>query len=247
SQRKADLISAKWEAWRQRVAKGERIPPPGLMPYWIVWDEVANALAVRPDARAAIKLVFKLAAEGLGFERTVNRLNTLGIAPFGKRADRWTRSYVCKLLRCRSLLGEVVLKDGREIADFYPPVVSLEEWHVARMALIARINPRSGAGRPSPSVRNLFTGLVFDATDGEAFRVQEQINAKGGNRRLSFISAGSIARRKTDCPSSPIPYHVFENAFLRFVSELKVADLDAAARTKDEEQLTILEGEQADL
>src|SRR5262249_44123442 len=105
SQRKADLISAKWEAWRQRVAKGERIPPPGLMPYWIVWAEVANALAVRPDARAAIKLVFKLAAEGLGFERTVNRLNTLGIAPFGKRADRWTRSYVCKLLRCRSLLG----------------------------------------------------------------------------------------------------------------------------------------------
>src|SRR5207249_1353442 len=81
----------------------------------------------------------------------------------------------------------------------------------------------------------------------ELFRIQEFINTKGGPRRLSLISAGTISRRKTGAPSSPIPYNIFENAFLRFVSELKAADLDGNGRSKDEEQLTVLDGQKADL
>src|SRR5262249_24476935 len=143
--------------------------------------------------------------------------------------------------------GELAIAGKPAREDFYPPVLSLQEWHRARMALVARTNGRTAAGRPSPQVRNLFTGVAFDASDGEVLRIQEFINGKGKARRLSLLSAGVINRRNTGNPSMPIPYGTFENAFLRFVRELKVGDVMGNGRDRDEEQLLVLDGEKADL
>jgi DNA invertase Pin-like site-specific DNA recombinase len=166
------------------------------------------------------------------------------------RAKHWRFATVADLLSDRRVLGELrVVVPGEEgeltYPGFYPSLVSKDDWRRARAALKSRLVPRKEGesnhrgGREGPDVPNLFSGLMRDARDGCPFHMRN-------HGRRYYVSAGAQRRQAGSVPAM-IPVTVLENAFLRFVYELKPADLLGGNRGRDEERLSILDGKVAEL
>ena len=48
--------------------------------------------------------------------------------------------------------------------NYYPVIITEQEWFAARAAMAAR---RNKAGRPGKTTLNVFSGLLHDARDGD--------------------------------------------------------------------------------
>jgi DNA invertase Pin-like site-specific DNA recombinase len=249
SRMKSDRIGGNWANWRQQIAQGKKVPPPGPMPPWVRWNGIE--FETDPAAGAAIKLIFKWVAEGLGIPKVLARLNGKadGFSPLPPitriKTDKWKRSTVADLLVDRSVLGELKVKGGTVYESFYPPAVTQEEWLLARRALEARTIGRKGVGRKGKEVSNLFPGLLHDAYDGLTMHLHPYGRHKG-KPCVAYVSSGAL-RGEKGSTFRMLPRGLLENAVLRFVRELKSADLLGGERSRDEEQLAILDGKRADL
>src|SRR5262249_14932572 len=115
SQRRSQRIGANWEHWRTQVAAGHIVKPPCRPPAWIKWEgTTANPVPgakpeLLPSAVATIQRIFKWAAEGMGLERIVKRLNRDGTPNLGRK-DSWRISSLAQLLHTRDVLGEITTK-----------------------------------------------------------------------------------------------------------------------------------------
>jgi hypothetical protein len=249
SQKKSFRIRDNWSNWRAQVAAGVKVPPPGKMPGWVCWDGDAREFRLVEPAAAAVRLIYRWAAEGLGIDRIVARLNREGVPPVGRQPS-WRVSYVAKLLSGREVLGDLTTKGGQVHRGFYPAAVTEAEWGRARTALESRKRPRTGGGRGGPGregndVANLFSGLVRDARDGEFMHVHQYAGGKGKTRR-ALVSAGAL-RGEPGSTFAMMPYNLLESAVLWYAYELKPADLLGKERSADEERLAVLNGRDADL
>jgi DNA invertase Pin-like site-specific DNA recombinase len=248
SRKKSERISANWARWRRQVAEGKKAKPPGKMPGWVRWD--GSAFQLVEPAAAAVRLIYKWSAEGLGIDKIVARLNGQGrgkVVPTIGRKNAWRVSYVAKLLSTRSVLGDLTTKDGKVHTGFFPAAVTETEWYRARAALSARKVGRKGVGRTGPAVANLFTGLVHDANDGKLMHQHAYAFGKGKTKlRRALVSAGAL-RGEPGSTFTMMPYALLEAAFLRFVGELRPGDLTADGRGREEEQLAVLEGRRVEL
>jgi DNA invertase Pin-like site-specific DNA recombinase len=257
SEMKADRIRHAWAKWRTDAAAGKRRPPPGKMPSWMTW----NGTAFAPDegAAAAIGLMFRHAADGLSIRTIVDRLNgnTKGadgkivhggppVAPIGRLAT-WTVPYVSKLLRSREVLGELTDGGGKVYVGFYPAVVSLEDWNKARGALAARRIGQVGVGRRGVGVANLFSGLVFDAADGQLMHLMNKGWAGRPQRDVRILVSSGALRHDVGSVFASVPYAPLEALFLCFVAELSVKDVAAGWRSKEEDEDAVLAGKEAEL
>jgi DNA invertase Pin-like site-specific DNA recombinase len=145
SARKSDMVG---KAWRNKKAQARNAKPQERpivtrnLPAWI--EERAGKLVTKPAAAAAVARVFALSATGYGYRAMIRRLEQEGIAPFA-RAGHWTKSYIHKILSDRRVLGEYQPRikrtgkaDGDPIPDYFPAVVTEQEWLATR----AEVNPR---------------------------------------------------------------------------------------------------------
>jgi hypothetical protein len=145
------------------------------------------------------------------------------------------------------VLGDLTVKGDRTYPEFYPAAITEEQWFRARAALSARRIGRKGVGRKGEAVANLFGGLVRDAADGEVMHLHSYVVGNVPNRfRRALVSAGAL-RGEAGSTFTQLPYHLLENAFIRFVRELKPADFLGGDRSHDEEELSILDGKRAEL
>lgn len=242
SETKSKRISEVWSAWRRGAARGATTKPPGRQPSWVRWN--GTAFELEPVASAAVREIFKLAADGDGISVIVDKLNKANVPAFG-RTGKWGTPLVGKLLTRRDALGDLALKGGQVLEGFYPAAVSEDDWLKARAALASRRLGQSGVGRKGNDVASLLTGLANDARDGERMHIRGGARFKNGKRRQAcLISAGRL--RGNDPGRFGIPYHITENAILRFVRELRAEDLNGS-RTKDLAELKVLDGKHAEL
>jgi DNA invertase Pin-like site-specific DNA recombinase len=256
SRKKSIRVGANWAAWRQRVAAGERVPPPGRMPPWIRWTGTAFALV--PAAAEAVRLIFRLAASGLGLRRLLARLNgkdgkdgSKPVPTIG-RCPTWRLSYVAKLLNFRAVLGEAVDASGQVYADFWPAVVSEQEFYAVREAMTGRRIGGKGAkgttgqhhvGRNGVGVPNLFVGLLRDARDGSRLHVIDKGAGQGGGKYL--IGSGA-ERRERDSVRAAFPLSSFEQAVLALLREIDPAEV--LGKKKDGvDEVAVLKGEKDNL
>jgi hypothetical protein len=246
SRKKSRRVGENWENWRQQIAEGKKVPPPGKMPAWVRWN--GTEFEAIPEAVAAIKLIFKWVTEGFGIDKVLARLNGEAgqpkVPPITK-TPTWGMSYVASLLIDRSVLGELKVKGGIVHEGFYPPAVTQAEWLLTRRALEARTIGRKGVGRKGKEVSNLFSGLLHDAHDGQRMHLHPH-GWRNGKLRTAYVSCGALRGEKASTWRM-LPVGLLEAAIMRFVRELKVGDLLGGDRSRDEEQLRLLEGKQADL
>lgn len=263
SREKSRMIGSAW-AEKKRLAAEENRPHGSVVPAWVVPTTrphekdpgrlVVTGYELHPERARVVQTMFRWATEdGLGARKIWLRLMGKGVnwkrgdpikdsvPPMGK-GEKWTLSYVKKILAGREAIGEYQphfrsgekpQKAGRAIPGFYPAVVDEATFLAAQASKKARSKK---GGRPTGGHNgnaNLFTHLVKDARDREPVHFKHR--QSGGRFYRYLITADE---------GQAIPYESFERGVLHALAQLKAKDVDSR-READEAtaEVTRLEGE----
>ncbi len=82
--------------------------PNGLNMFGYIWQKEADEVVPHPTEAEWVSRVFLWASEGVGCQVIANRLNAAGVHP-KRKASKWYRGTVSKLLRNRGYVGELQL------------------------------------------------------------------------------------------------------------------------------------------
>lgn len=250
-----------WGERRKRLESSTPKPIHQITPAWLRVSKDGERFEVIPEAAKVIKQIYKWAGEGMGLDPITGRLNQQKIKPIGNNIRKevfkqhWSRSYVAKLLRDRAVIGEfqphAVGPDGKRmpygdpIPNYFPQIITEEEWYRVRQAVKNRGTQRGPCG---VGIANLFTSLIHDAHDGETMHLVYSGSSRKNNTRM-LVSYGLrcnkyLKETNKNNPTSvflPFPYDGVERAFLELVKELKVADIMGNNADDKEEQINCLE------
>lgn len=154
---------------RQR-ARDELRPSTSNGPHWLqlviapdgrpVWEERADRVAV-------IRRIFDLKEYGLGYAKIARQMNDEHV-PTPRGRGGWSEATVSDLVNSRAVLGayqpwrrdeaNIRVKEGGEVAGFYPQIISDEQFYRIQAAITNRRNPDARPGQKE--FRNLLVGLV---------------------------------------------------------------------------------------
>jgi DNA invertase Pin-like site-specific DNA recombinase len=256
------------EAWgaKQDKARADRTVETARVPAWL------RVVGRRRDGKHMVGGRFELIAErgkairgmvdraigGMGLSLIVKWLAE-SVRPWG-RGKRWSRAYVRKILRGRSVLGEYQptrggRPDGKPVPGYFPRVIDEETWgklqdaYDLRLDRRGRLGGRNGGkdGGGTVEVASLFSGLLRDVRTGEKLQIAWQtVGPKSGKR----VNGGSRHghRRRILLPASSVdggggrrlsfPYGVFEDALLSRLAEIDPADVVRQGPARESVALT---------
>ena len=207
------------KAWKSKRANIDSKPLTSLLPKWL---KIENGKIVEvPEKVETVREIFRHAANGLGAKKIRQSLNGHG--------EGVTISWISHTLQNRATLGEYQphhyvggkrVPLGEAVFDYYPRILSDEEWTLARTDIERKsANRRMVHGaRNSDRAENLFTGLVFDTTEDQPVRpmwFQRPKSKKGKLQSSFFVTSNAI-----EAPCHSLRYDQFETAFLNFLTEL---------------------------
>ena len=237
---KSERGSTTWQNKKEKAVNGLAITR--CAPAWLTVEKVGTKPVVLEKRAVAVRRIFQLAGQGMGANRIVRRLVADRIPSFdnGKtKGKAWSPAYVQKILRNRAVLGEYQphkLVDGERIpvgeaiCDYYPPIVSFEEWQAARESVNAknrylRASGKPGTGGGRGGVNSIFNPLVRDETNGGVVMVY---HCKKGDKPYltSKWTEGKKAHR--------LRYDRFESAFLNFLSDLDWQSIAGESESEEE-------------
>lgn len=209
---------------KKQQAREDRTPYGKMCPAWL--ELVDGGYRVKADAALAVRKIFEWCASGLGTFGILNRLNQEGVPPIG-RTSEWERSYVRKILDSRAVLGEYQpmkgsrapnrVPEGDPIPNYYPAIIDEPLWHAAQQAIQARMRR---SGRPATSSKNAFSGLLYDALDGEKLHVS-------GTRGYKYLVSAAAIQKRTGAQWRTFSLDAFQAAVLSQLKELAASDLFA--------------------
>lgn len=217
---------AAWSSKRSEARSAGKIAT-RRVPGWLVVKDAS--IEVDPHRADVVREIFELARDGWGAYSISRHLNERGEAPWGSKPNAvWRESYIKKLLRSRTVLGEyqphtVRIEDGRQIrtedgqaiAEYYPKVIDPGLFREVAVTLDAR--KVTGRGRKGQRFGNLFTGLLR-CHCGAGYRfVSKGPPPKGGD----YLHC-SVALAKGSCTMQPLRYGLVEEFLLG-----KIESLDA--------------------
>jgi DNA invertase Pin-like site-specific DNA recombinase len=242
SQMKSVRVGKAWQDKRE-AAVNSKAPMTRRLPAWLRVEGASTdggrvrggRIVVIEHKAEIVRRIFRLAAEGHGTRLITKRLNREEVPPIGqglvgpRSSDCWVETYVAKLLKCRSVLGEYQphtrqrgkrRPEGPPIPDYYPRIISDEEWHAACAARALRTGK---GGRPSPQV-NLFSALLHDGLNGgRIIKINKgHVEQKGGGWMLvSYRAKNGVKGTKY------VGYRleVFETAVLSLLREVNPQDI----------------------
>jgi DNA invertase Pin-like site-specific DNA recombinase len=252
-----------WQKMRVKQANGS--PIHGPLPAWLRLSQDRKRFEKIPDAVRAVKLIYRWAGDGLRIKGMTYRLNSECVKPIGNNVrtevfkNSWRRSYVAKLLRDRTVLGECQphemkavpldpdkpdglsmqkrVPHGEPIQNYFPPIITENEWYAVRQAVKQRGKTR---GRTGVGIASLFTGLIRDARDGHVMHMVYNGSSRKNNCR-ALLSYG-VRNGERDSVRMPFPYDAVERAFLESVRELQPKDVLNGNVDDREEQIAALAG-----
>lgn len=196
------------------------------------WIKLKNGkFELIPEHARVIKKIFKWATEGYGDLRIVKRLNDERVPVISGHAT-WTHAYVTKILKTPAVFGQFhprvtktikignkevrkLVPTGEVWEDYFPAVISREQFYKLRAIRQTRVRQRGPVG---DQVANLFTGILFNARDGQPFhRIVKNVPRLISASFRNGLSGGD---------TQSIPYGLFEKIFLLVVgTELKLEDI----------------------
>jgi DNA invertase Pin-like site-specific DNA recombinase len=231
---KSERIGRAWREKKRRAAES-REPVTARTPAWL--RLVNGQFQLKEGAVEIVRRIYQMATSGYGTVVITRRLNAEGVLGIG-RIKHWTRSSVGKILTNRAVVGEYQPQTGRwpkqkpdgpPIPGYYPAIVSEEDWHAARAALISR---RGKAGRPAKLRVNVFTGLLFDARDGGTMRIVNKGKKCSGPLLVSSKGADGLQGSRF----VSFPLRTFERAILSQIREIDPKEILGKPKPKDATQ-----------
>ncbi|MBP3957436.1 recombinase family protein [Gemmata sp. G18] len=231
---------------RRKKAREKGKPVGGVIPGWCEYRD--EKIVANTERAAVVRRIFKLASSGNSLRSITKILNGEEVKPFseGRRKmppKTWADPMVYNILRNRNVLGEYQPhkgrwidnnreREGEVIKNYYPQVVTEEQWHATRHAIEKRRT--SDRGRRSKHV-NLFTGLLWDVTsDGRMSYWHEP-----GRAPKIFPTDMKTGRDKEGATWKTFNSRIFEQAVLSQLVELKASDVMPG---QDATQVEVLAG-----
>ena len=230
---KSERVGAAW-AEKKLAARERRDQPPrkkdkrvtqsltDRLPGWV--EERNGKLQPIPAAAAVVRQIFQMATSGYGAPSIIKKLTDDGVPSIG-RTPRWTRAYIGTILNGRRVLGEYQPRDrdgkpvGDPVADYYPAVVSEDEWLQARAAVQQR---RRFRGRKGDAQVNIFAGLLKHARDGDAYILSTRLSRSSGKKFSTLVNTQG---EQGTTRQYSLPYAVFEGGVLSRLREIDPREL----------------------
>jgi DNA invertase Pin-like site-specific DNA recombinase len=236
---KSSRIRSSWDAKRKNITN-KRLT--SRCPYWLKPTAGENGFEFVPERVEVVKRIFKLSQEGVGNATIVKTLNSERVPLFSAKTDGWQNSYIQKILSNPAVYGELQMnlqRDGamtpvETVTDYYPAIMSKEEWLIAAATRAAR-RTRGGVSK-GKHLSNLFSGLLRCGYCGGAMNMGG--NSKklaGGLIKESKYIACSNARRGLGCNYVQWEYTDFERLVLQFCKEVDLAQVLGVNRNAEAE------------
>jgi hypothetical protein len=255
---------ANWEH-AVKLAREKNKPIPGRMPAWVTMTE-AGTLELIDDRATVVRQIYEWAAAGYGVTTIVKKLTAAKVPAFGGRvtsedgttrkvegdsygSGQWWTTYVRDILTDKRAIGQYQPRDsqgrkkGDPIPNYYPAVVTEQQFYAVRAAMTGRKNK---PGRIGKAVSNLFGGLLKNARDGESYYVNAW-SQKG--LFIRFLMNKTSREGLSKCYSFPLSD--FEQAILYRLREIDPDTIKPAATTTEvsviQDELNFIRGRRTEL
>lgn len=212
---------------RRRIEAREGKPILQRHPQWVRWE--GGRYTLIPERADVIRRVFRLAGEGYGAHTIVRKLIDAKIPSFSP-GKPWNRTYVLRMLKNRQALGEFQpcgpgrKPEGEPIPDYFPSVVSVDEYNRALSKIRERRQFRGSVGLKTT---NVFAGILHNArVAGDNYilsSAKSESPGPSGTRTYPVLVNNSGMEGRTRYMS--IRYEVFETCVLGELRELDPTDL----------------------
>lgn len=216
---KSMRLRSAWDAKRKNIPN-KRLT--ARCPYWLRPSAGDTGFEFIPERVAVVRRIFQMSLDGIGSATIVKTLNIEGVPLFSQKTAGWQNSYILKILSNPAIYGELRLslqRDGEMtpidvIPDYYPAVMSKEEWLLAASVRASR-DTRGGVGK-GKNLSNLFSGLLRCGYCGGAMNMGGYAEIRPGYKKKYKYVACSNARRGLRCNFIQWNYLDFEQMVLRF-------------------------------
>jgi len=235
SQQIGSRLAASWSEKREKAKLGK--PMTRSAPAWL--RIVEGKWEVIPERGEAVRLIFRLCADGMGINLIRGELERRGVPAFG-RSGEWTVPYIAKILSSESVIGTLQPFRGTDpttrrrirevpIENHYPAVVDHDLFVRAKVAMRGRRNKGGRVVLDSPV--NLFTGLLVNPK-GRAIHVKY--------RKTGRKNARTFAILRDQKSGLTYPLEAFEGLFMNWITGVPV---DSLTGTDDTSELGKLRAE----
>ena len=236
-----------WKKAREKARSENKIMTTKC-PAWLEVCKATNKFVERRPKADAVRKIFELSAEGVGTVRIAQIMNESHppisdhkIKPGQSR--RWNKSYISKILKDRSVLGEFQPKimnyetgirqpEGEPIIGYYPRIISDDLFYrsLQKMALNRKTRSESNS-----DFINLLKGLVVNADDNSTMQIAtSRVTRKNGDVYLQRrLHSYEYTRTKNGCPWS-IDYWMLEDLVLHSLVEINIDDFTRVDQTRSE-------------
>jgi DNA invertase Pin-like site-specific DNA recombinase len=260
SKRKSELIGPAWRKKKADARAGKILTR--RLPAWVTVQ--GDRLVLIPDRAETVRLIFRLARSGYGIPSIIRKLHEDNVPAFGRKG-KWTRAYLCIMLKDRRAMGEYQPrrgkdKDGEVIPDYYPQAVTEEEWLAARVGAQERETgiPRTAQGkaraaglppkaplvkrkRLEPNGVNIFNGLLKNARQGDPYAMTQRLSKQNGKLLRRYPVLVNTNSESCDSRAYSFPYLVLEEAVLKCLREIDPAEILPGGSKVDE--VTVIKGQ----
>lgn len=220
---KSQRITKAWTSKKEKAKSG--IVLTSRLPAWIRNNK--GKLELIPESAACIKEIFRLSIAGFGQATICKTLNNnlKEFPPIGK-AKLWGISTVSKILHNPAVYGVYQpykrtesgrVKDGAEVADYFPPAITADIWYKAKAGLTNR--KETTRGRVGKDI-NLLKGILKTIEDGSSVTFN--------NYTTNAVKCFEVYRKQIGLEivgASTFPYYPLVTAVLLALREIKTEDL----------------------
>ncbi|HBB9961022.1 TPA: recombinase family protein [Vibrio parahaemolyticus] len=213
----------------KRKQARENLKPTGYnTPHWIELTESGYELI--PDRVELLRRIFQMTIDGLGAIAIHKQLNQEAIKPWGRSKTGWHTTYIKKILRARTVLGEYQpfktengkrVKDGEPIQGYYPEAIDVDTFKRANLSIESRQGKTSGTRKNV--INNLFTGLVVCKNCGATMHyLNKGSGSKGGQYLVCSRARQGAHHDGIFCKYASMRYPIVEEAILTIAATLNL-------------------------
>ena len=213
------------DSWQRRLAKAKEGKDvlTTRCPDWLRWNPETKKFEFIPERVAIMKRIHKGVLEGVGGSRMAILLNREKLKWKGKPFNYWL---IRNLTSSRSLIGEAVIKNENPIANYYPAVITSEQFFGLQNIINKRT--RSNFGKRDAGVLNLFGSILVDENDNPmGVRCHNRLPNGGYAHRLISLTGMETGNWQG------YSYETFEEYFLIFLKEVTFNTVSTLDRTDE--------------
>lgn len=224
SEAKSKRLKAVWAEKRKEARQNIAIT--NSCPSWLRLNN-DNKFEIISEHADIIKRMFEMACKGMGSPSIATVFNKEGIEPF-TRSSKWYDTSIKHFLTNPSVIGFYqpftrpggrrgkALKSGEAIVNYYPAIISVEDFKTVQ-TLIENRQCYTSRGRRGSQFSNLFTGVIKCPICKEPMRYVDKRSLHGRNKyTLPYFQCRTYVLSKS-CNAQKWKVHEFEESFFQFV------------------------------